>query len=88
VSPDTAIFASGYHNRYGFPREQIVRRYRQQGVRLYATGDSGAISIRVDKETGIQPAETYRETRRRYWNHVVDMLQSLQAVEKPQGKVS
>jgi competence protein ComEC len=88
VSPDIAIFASGYRNRYGFPREQIVWRYRQQGVRLYTTGGSGAISIRVDAETGIQAAEAYRETRRRYWNHSVDTLAPLQAVEKPQGKVS
>ena len=88
VSPDIAIFASGYRNRYRFPRAEIVQRYRQRGVRLYATGGSGAIAVRVDAETGPQPAETFRPGRRHYWNHVVDTMPSRQAVEKPQGKVS
>jgi competence protein ComEC len=74
VSPETAIFASGYRNRYGFPRERIVRRYRGQGVHLYSTGFSGEISVSVDAETGAQPAVRYRESRRRYWNHDVDAL--------------
>lgn len=38
VQPDYALFPVGYHNRYGFPKEDVVKRYQ----------DSGSVTLRSD----------------------------------------
>ncbi|MFZ9034557.1 MAG: DNA internalization-related competence protein ComEC/Rec2 [Francisellaceae bacterium] len=47
VSPHYVIFSSGFHNRYGFPHELVVERYRQRQIRQYNTADSGAVIINI-----------------------------------------
>ena len=72
VSPDIALFPVGYRNRYGFPKPQIVQRYRDQNVRLFDSANHGAIEFRLggkgDGKGGWKPIETYRQSATRYWH--------------------
>ena len=66
VSPETALFPVGYRNRYGFPRQEVVARYRSAGAGLFDTAAHGAISVRLGR--GQRPAiSAYRCTRPRHW---------------------
>ncbi len=50
VQPRDAIFTTGFGNRWGFPRENVVARYRRLGVRLWDTATDGALSIRCARD--------------------------------------
>ena len=66
VSPEIAVFPVGYRNRFGLPNRDVVARYREQGVRLLSTAESGA--IRIDTTgAGITVTE-HREKQRRFWH--------------------
>jgi len=68
LRPQTAVVSAGYANRWGFPKPEIVGRWRQVGARVLITAVSGAISQRF---CGDGTASTLREQRlsgRRYWH--------------------
>ena len=66
VSPEIAVFPVGYRNRFGLPNRDVVTRYRDHGIRLLSTADSGA--IRIDTTgAGITVTE-HREKQRRFWH--------------------
>jgi len=43
-----ALVAAGHGNRFGHPREEVVRRWRYQGAEVLATPGSGAIRVWLD----------------------------------------
>src|SRR3569623_1107465 len=47
VRPHYALFAVGYRNRYGFPKSQVVERYRSLDAQLLDTAAEGAITVRL-----------------------------------------
>ena len=61
-----AVVAAGQGNRFGHPREEVVRRWRRQGAEVLATPRSGAVRIWLD-EDGLAVRER-RMWRRRLWN--------------------
>ena len=65
VQPDIAVVQSGYRNRFGHPRAEILARYAARGVKTLRNDDGGAITIIFD-ETGVR-IEAYRVTHSRYW---------------------
>jgi competence protein ComEC len=65
--PAVALFPAGYRNRWGFPRQDVVERWRQAGAQTLATPSSGAIDIRVGAG-GVDPPRQFRIEHRRYWN--------------------
>ncbi len=66
VAPDTVLFPVGYRNRYGFPRREVIDRYRSLGAGLFDTASHGAVSIRLG--SGLRPEiSAYRCARPRYW---------------------
>jgi competence protein ComEC len=65
VSPQLAIAATGYRNRLGHPRPEVVARYREQRVRLMRSDYDGAISVRF--EGGGPKIRAWREMDARYW---------------------
>jgi len=67
ISPDYALFSVGYLNRYGFPKQAIIHRYRDAGARLFDTARYGAIQFRIAAE-GIA-VSSYREESRRFWHN-------------------
>ena len=48
VRPQYAIFSLGQRNRYRFPSEEVVARYRERGCHVLRTDQLGAIRLRTD----------------------------------------
>lgn len=66
VAPSHAVFASGYRNRFGHPRADIVARYTSRGVAAVRTDLAGAVTFRFDGRRPQGP-HSAREQRGRYW---------------------
>lgn len=62
VAPGLAVVSAGYRNRFGFPREEIVQRYREMGIVLYRTDMDGAVRCRTDGRSVW--TESFRERSR------------------------
>lgn len=60
-----AVVSAGWANRWGFPRAEVRKRWRDAGAALLVTGESGAISIALGREGAVVRAE--RDGRHRYW---------------------
>lgn len=67
VNPKIALFSVGYLNRFGFPKTEVVQRYRQRGVVMWQTDQTGAIQFKLSQQ-GIATPTLARETLRRYWH--------------------
>ncbi|WP_446811228.1 DNA internalization-related competence protein ComEC/Rec2 [Methylomonas sp. 2BW1-5-20] len=65
VRPDLILIPAGYLNRFGFPHQQVLERYRQLGIPWMNVAETGAISVYSDREHLRTVAE--REVRQRYW---------------------
>jgi len=66
VSPQYALFAVGYLNRFAHPRPEVVARYREQGSRIVRSDQSGAVTVMID-ERGVS-VRGQREAAPRYWH--------------------
>lgn len=51
VAPGMAVVSAGYRNHFGFPSEEVVRRYRDRGILLYRTDLDGAVRFETDGRT-------------------------------------
>jgi competence protein ComEC len=51
VRPSLAIFSVGSRNPFGFPRDEVVARYRQVGAEILRTDQDGAVIIETDGAT-------------------------------------
>ena len=60
------VFSAGYRNKWAFPKDDVVARWRDSGARTDSTIDGGAISLRVLPQ-GLQAVQKYREPQRHYW---------------------
>ncbi len=65
VHPRYAMFTSGYLNRFGHPKDEIVERYRAAGSEILRSDEDGAVSIRMDAQDF--EVERYRASHARYW---------------------
>ncbi|MEK6748180.1 MAG: DNA internalization-related competence protein ComEC/Rec2 [Pseudomonadota bacterium] len=68
VRPHYVLFASGYRNRYGFPKAEPVARYQTSGAHLYASAAQGAITFILRPGSAMAAPELYREQARRFWH--------------------
>ena len=66
VAPRYAVFAVGYRNRFGHPREDVLARYRKAGSTLFRTDEAGALEMRFTPENS--RIEAQRDGARRYWH--------------------
>ena len=66
VSPVVAVFAAGYRNRFGHPRDDVLARYRLAGATRLRTDLQGAITVTLSPDLPIA-ASGERERHRRYW---------------------
>lgn len=67
VQPQVVLFPVGYRNRFGFPKKDVVNRYRLSGAQMMQTAQTGAIRIRLERHQPLQPVG-WRESNRHYWN--------------------
>ena len=51
VRPSLAIFSVGSRNPFGFPRHEVVARYRDVGAEILRTDEDGAVIIQTDGAT-------------------------------------
>ena len=66
VAPRHAVFAVGYRNRFGHPREDVLARYREAGSEVLRTDTGGAIRLRF--APGNLRVDAERDRARRYWH--------------------
>src|SRR5690606_35151007 len=67
VAPRYALVSAGYRNRYGFPRPEVVARYREVGAQLLETAAEGAIRVRIMQD-GELLVDSYRRQKARYYH--------------------
>lgn len=63
VHPEYVLFPVGYRNRFGFPKPDVVQRYRETGARILDTATSGAVRIRLEAGRGIEAVGNRQHTR-------------------------
>lgn len=68
LHPDAAIVSAGYDNRWGFPKPDVVARWRAAGADVLNTATSGAIEYRVCPGTGTVLKSENRHSNREYWH--------------------
>ncbi|WP_394147005.1 DNA internalization-related competence protein ComEC/Rec2 [Shewanella atlantica] len=65
VSPQLVLFASGFNNRYGFPRQDVVNRYTLSGSEVLTSGTEGQISVIFKQEA--REIKSYRSDLAPFW---------------------
>jgi competence protein ComEC len=60
-----AVVSAGWANRWGFPRPDVRRRWRDSGAAVLVTGESGAVHVAIGRNGVAVRAE--RDGRHRYW---------------------
>ncbi len=66
VRPQYILFATGYRNRFGYPRPETVARYQATGATLLDSAYEGALTFRLEPGRPLTP-ERHRHDGRRYW---------------------
>lgn len=65
VAPELVLFPSGFNNRYGFPKIDVVERYQSKGSDVLTSGREGQISVLfIHKQRQIK---TYRTNLAPFW---------------------
>jgi competence protein ComEC len=67
VKPEWVIFSTGYRNRYGFPRQSVVERWRGAGADTINSAQAGAVSFHIYPDQRSPEITQERDRRRRYW---------------------
>ena len=82
VQPRYAVFTTGYRNRFGHPKAEVVERYRAIGSELLRSDKDGAIMLKMNAST--LQVESYRKSHRRYWQTEYTSEDHNQSVEMPE----
>lgn len=69
VAPEIAVVSSGFNNRWGFPKPEVVARWSAAGASVLNTASSGAVSFRLCRHSGLAPPRLDRHERRRFWRN-------------------
>lgn len=48
VTPVEAVISAGWQNRFKFPHEEVLRRLKSKGSRIWCTADTGAVEVVTD----------------------------------------
>jgi competence protein ComEC len=67
VKPQYALFPTGKYNRYGFPREEIIKRYQKAGSQILNNANTGMIRFYMGENQALQPY-LFRDQRKRFWH--------------------
>lgn len=64
VQPTWVVVSAGHANQYGHPHAVVMARYREYGITVLRTDQSGAVTLTADKTVGV---ERLRQDIPRYW---------------------
>jgi competence protein ComEC len=73
VAPAVVIYPSGWHNRFRFPRADVVERYRHAGAQAFMTGVDGTLRLEVGS-AGLGPVEAWRSAHPRLWRQPAEAI--------------
>jgi competence protein ComEC len=65
LAPEHVLYATGWQNRWGFPRPKVVARWSERGSQGWNTASDGALRVAVPATPDQIRVSTYR--RRQYW---------------------
>ncbi len=65
---DYVLASAAYANRWGFPLEDVVRRWQEAGTTVLNTADSGAVQVNACAQSGLESIRAYRVLKRRIWH--------------------
>jgi competence protein ComEC len=66
VSPKTILIPAGYRNRYFFPHQEIVERYKKLSIPWISTADKGAVVVKMKHNSIL--VHSIRDDQSKYWN--------------------
>lgn len=66
--PDWALVPSGHRNRWGFPKQDVVERWRQAGAAVLVGWSTGAIEFELHPARPLAPPRLWRPAQRRLWH--------------------
>ena len=66
VKPAIVLIPSGYRNRFSFPHEDVLIRYREINTSWMNTADDGALIVEMKKD--LLEVNSIRRERTKYWN--------------------
>ncbi|MGR9115964.1 MAG: DNA internalization-related competence protein ComEC/Rec2 [Gammaproteobacteria bacterium] len=66
VKPAIALIPAGYKNRFGFPDDEVLRRYTEHGIKWFNAAEYGALTVHLAKPGLLLSSQ--RLDRGRYWN--------------------
>ncbi len=49
VNPAHVIYSTGHRNRFSFPHDEVVNRFREHGAQEWNTADDGEITIKISE---------------------------------------
>lgn len=65
--PRWALVPSGHRNRWGFPKPDVVERWRATGAQVLIGSATGAIEFELDPGQPLDPPQLWRPSRQRLW---------------------
>ncbi len=70
LSPSFAIVSAGFQNRWGFPKPEVVARWESVGAKVLGTATSGAIRVRMCRQSGVVELTEHRLSMRRIFHEL------------------
>ncbi len=80
TDPRFVLYPAGWANRYGFPADEVVRRWYEADVTGLNTAQLGSIGFRFGVDGRIIGPSAHRRENRRYWWHDAGSVDAVHAV--------
>jgi competence protein ComEC len=68
LAPRHALVSAGWHNQWGFPKPDVVERWRNVGAEVVSTADLGAIEVELCVHAEQAKITEWRDAARRPWH--------------------
>ena len=65
VHPELALFQVGYRNRFGHPKNTVMQRYVDRGIKTLRTDQTGAVALDMRQTIEVN---AQRLSKHRYWH--------------------
>jgi competence protein ComEC len=73
LRPRFVIFPVGYANRWGFPKDDVVRRWQEAGSCALSPATAGAVRFLASPAAGVVLVRAERQAARRLWNRPAEV---------------